>query len=270
MNDAHEAVDSAINELDRLRRTLKKKTSRQVTSNDEKDVIKATSLAWFNNHLPLVVMALGDDFVIEVNEKYKNLLEYSDRSTARTKYDQELKSLKKYLSELRRNSIGPSTQTTNIDTSDKAPDLTPLISDVSMQAILNDRWNECVKCIEANAPLSATVMMGGLLETILLARFNRETNKDNIFKSKKVPTDKQTNKPSPMNKWTLRNYIDVAHDLDWITASAKDVGEVLRDYRNYVHPYKQYSHGINLEVHDARLFWEISKNITRQIIEKID
>ncbi len=269
MNDAHEAVDSAINELDRLRRALKKKITRQVTSNDEKDVIKATSLAWFNNHLPLVVASLGDDFVVEANEKYKNLLEYSDRSTGRIKYDQELKSLKKELSELRRSSISSSVQTTKTDTSDRAPDLAPLISDVAMQEIINERWNECVKCIEAQAPLSATVMMGGLLETLLLARFNRETNKDKIIKSKNAPIDKKTNKARPMNTWTLRNYIDVAHDLDWITASAKDVGEVLRDYRNYVHPYKQYSHGINLEVHDARLFWEISKNITRQIIEKI-
>jgi hypothetical protein len=49
--------------------------------------------------------------------------------------------------------------------------------------------------------------------------------------------------------------------------TAKDVGAVLRDYRNYIHPQKQLSHGVHLKLDDARLFWEVSKSISRQVID---
>jgi len=54
--------------------------------------------------------------------------------------------------------------------------------------------------------------------------------------------------------------------LKWISQSAKDVGDVLRDFRNYVHPQKELSHGVIIIKDDAILFWEIAKNITRQIL----
>src|SRR5438876_3827275 len=55
-------------------------------------------------------------------------------------------------------------------TPDLPPDFSPLISDAQMKAILERRWVECTACVAANAPLAATVMMGGLLEGLLLAR----------------------------------------------------------------------------------------------------
>ncbi|MCG8673385.1 MAG: hypothetical protein MI867_28605, partial [Pseudomonadales bacterium] len=103
---------------------------------------------------------------------------------------------------------------------------------------------------------------------LLLARFNKEQNKGVIFSPSKAPISKKTGKTAPLQEWTLRHYIDVAHDLKWISHSAKNVGEVLRDYRNYVHPYKQMSHGVELDSHDAELFWGITKSITNQLIAK--
>ncbi|MBL8230659.1 MAG: hypothetical protein JNL98_19360 [Bryobacterales bacterium] len=64
----------------------------------------------------------------------------------------------------------------------------------------------------------------------------------------------------------LKSYIDVAHELSWISTSAKDVGVVLRDYRNYVHPQKEYSHGIVLTPEDARVLWDVAKTIVRQLL----
>jgi hypothetical protein len=54
-----------------------------------------------------------------------------------------------------------------------------------MQEILARRWSEVHACIGANANLAATVMMGGLLETLLLARINVVVNKAAIFTAKK-------------------------------------------------------------------------------------
>ena len=134
-----------------------------------------------------------------------------------------------------------------------------------MREILVRRWNECVICLGATASLAATVMMGGLLEAILLARINREPDKATIFKCRAAPKD-SIGKTRQLKEWGLSDYISVAHELKWVSVSAKDVGEVLRDYRNYIHPYKQLSHGIHLAKEDAELFWEVTKTITRQVI----
>jgi hypothetical protein len=109
-------------------------------------------------------------------------------------------------------------------------------------------------------------MIGGLLEGLLLARVNRENNKTPIFTAGASPKDKQ-NKTLPLKDWTLQDYIAVAHELKWITVAAKDVGVVLRDYRNYIHPQKELSHGVSLTTPDAVILWEIGKSISRQLLK---
>ena len=89
-----------------------------------------------------------------------------------------------------------------------------------MQTILVARWHECIKCIDADVPLAATVMMGGLLEALLLARINRETVKRAIFTAKAAPKD-HTKKTKPLADWTLKDFIDVVHELGWMTVRQK-------------------------------------------------
>jgi len=78
--------------------------------------------------------------------------------------------------------------------------------------------------------------------------------------------DKKTQKPLQLGEWTLRPYLDVGAELGWITRPAKDVGAVLRDYRNYVHPEKERVHGITLNTHDAAMFWELTKSLCHQLV----
>jgi hypothetical protein len=191
-------------------------------------------------------------------------LDASDRATARTTYSARLKELREALIVLRKD--GLSASAIRLATLDPAPDFSPLTGDPEMQQILVERWQECVKCIEAEAPLSATVMMGGLLETLLLGRINRETNKAAVFQAKSAPKDK-TAKTKPLGEWMLNDYIGAAHDLKWITFSAKEVAEVLRDFRNYIHPHKQLRHGVRLSGDDAKLLWEVSKSIAVQVLK---
>lgn len=72
-----------------------------------------------------------------------------------------------------------------------------------------------------------------------------------------------------LKDWTLRNYIDVAYELSWISRTTKDIGEVVRDYRNYIHPQKEHSHGIALSPEDAQTMWEIAKSVVRQILNQV-
>lgn len=265
MSHAHNAVDKAIEEIDRLRRFLKKSQTLQVRSSEEKDVVKANCLTWFNNRRPRIAECATNSQLIEADNLYKKLLSAIDRATSRTRYLLLLKNLRIEISSFRGLVVAP--ENGALSPTDNPPSFDKLVPDPAMQAILERRWRECVVCVSSGAPLAATVMMGGLLEALLLARVHYEKDKTRIFCASSAPMNQQTGKTLTLQAWTLRHYIDVAHELAWISSSAKDVGAVLRDYRNYIHPEKERTHGIQLEEHDALLFWEISKSITRQVLD---
>ena len=145
------------------------------------------------------------------------------------------------------------------------PDFSRLIANPQMQVILQRRWSETQACMSAHAHLAATVMMGGLLEALLLARINRMPSLAPAFQTRAAPRDK-VGKTFPLKEWTLKNYIDVCHELGWIGQSAKDLGAVLRDWRNYIHPEKELSHGVTIEARDTETFWVVFTSLTAQVI----
>jgi hypothetical protein len=265
MATASEALDEVISSIDRLRTTLGRRTTKQVTMSEEKTIIRATCLAWFNNHRPLLLGLTGATLFQSVDKIFQDLLESAERATFRTRYKDALKILKSDVVRLRSQAILLSNDTLLSNGAVPKPDFSKLISDSGMLQILNRRWDETLRCIDAKAFLAAIVMMGALLEALLLARINRMPDKSPLFKSHCAPKDK-SGKPKPLQEWTLNAYIDVSHDLGWIRKSARDVGVVLRDYRNFIHPEKEFTHGITLEENDARIFWAIFTQLAEQII----
>jgi len=269
MNYADEAIYAAILEAERLKRQIAKKNSKQVQGS-ERDIIRATSLTWFKNHRKQLTAALADGDLTEVDGLYKYVMEATHKNVLRSNYVATLKKIGKSLVKLRTDNViklsaaPPPTPPTA--TTDKPPDFSSLIKDAQMKTILERRWVECTACLGADAPLAATVMMGGLLEGLLLARVNSESNKAAIFTASAAPRDRK-GKTLQLKEWTLQNYIAVAHELKWISQPLKDIGEVLRDYRNYIHPQKEFSDKVTLGTGDATLFWEISKNIARQLLK---
>jgi hypothetical protein len=264
MNSRDDAASAALAEVDRLRTALKKKSSAQVRNRDEQGLVKATALTWFNIHQKALAAAAELSEMREAGELYRHLLDASDRHTSRKSYLVGLKSLRNVLIALR-TSVITAPGIAPPGTSDQPPDFRALASP-DMQAVLVGRWDECTRCIAASAPMAATVMMGGLLETLLLARVNLTANKAPIFTASNSPKDKG-GKTLGLSDWGLKDYIAVAHELKWISVSARDVAVVLRDFRNYIHPNKQLSHGVHLTDDDAVLFWEVSKTITRQLLK---
>lgn len=269
MTEAQDAIESALKESQRLRKALLKDSSKQVRSDDEKQVAKATAQSWFHGHRATITAILDDDSVKAIDEQFKLLIAATNRATLRTKYISALKHIEKLLGQLQADRVVElaSHKTTAAPaTTNAAPNFSTLVSDAKMQAILVSRWEECVKCVNVGASLAATVMMGGLLEGLLLAKINQLTDKSAVFKAASAPKDKSGN-PLKLNEWGLKNYMDVAHELNWISKTTKDIGEVVRDYRNYIHPQKEYSHGISLSSDDARMLWEVAKTVTVQILK---
>lgn len=265
-----DTVNTAIKDVDDLRSFLKKSKTKQLQGQWERTRVKACANAWFDQHRVGLSATMGD-MLKPADELYEEILNASDRATARSTYMSVLKSLRATLIELRSETLTATDAVTQ--TLDLPPDFSPLITDIQMREILKDRWWECVRCIEADAPLAATVMMGGLLEALLLARFKRETNQPPIYhKAKSAP--KKAGEILPLGGWKLRDYISVAHELGWLTTSAKGVAEVLRDFRNYIHPnkelstHKQHLHGIKkLSKDDTTIFWDITKSISLQLLK---
>jgi hypothetical protein len=267
MNYADEAIYKAIREAQLLRERTKKKKTIQVRG-PERDIIRATALAWFNNHRRQLLTVFSDGELSGVDELYKQVVTASHRNILRSNYIGWLKQIGDLLVQLRSGNVvklGAVPQEVPSATTDRPPDFSLLIQDVQMKAILERRWVECTACIKADAPLAAAVMMGGLLEGLLLARVNSQSNKTQVFTASAAPKDKQ-GKSLQLKDWTLQNYIAVAHESKWISQTVKDIGAVLRDYRNYIHPQKEFSEKVLLSTSDATLLWEISKNIARQVL----
>jgi len=176
MTPAMSALEAAITQASRLEKILKDGRPRvQVTLSDERSLAKASALTWFSSQRELIVAFVSETSINQVDGAYKSILESSERAGARSKYLSTLKALKRDLVHLR--SDCASMPPAPIATADQPPNFAPLISDPAMQRILVARWEECTKCLKADVPLAATVMMGGLLEALLLARINREPAK---------------------------------------------------------------------------------------------
>jgi hypothetical protein len=263
--DAQAAIAASLDELEKARRMRARIRTPQVRNMEHRQFFQAIALSWFNNHRNPIVKALGATEVEGIDVFYRRMLDATERSSATTTYSDCIRDAKSGLIALRGNVLGADAE--KLPSLDKSPDFTPLASDPTMQDILSRRWLECVRCVGSEAYLAATVMMGGLLEALLVARANRLSNKAPLFKAKGAPIDPKTKKPLDLRQWTLGPYIDVAHELGWITKSAKDVAVVLRDYRNYVHPEKERSHGVVLGPDDASMFWELTKTLARQLLQ---
>ena len=265
----HAILDAMLADIDRAIKRSKVGTSKQIHRVEDLDYFRSVAYSWFHTRKRQLHELIPELSVSLLENGFTTILEASSKKASRLTYQHALKNCRQSVVAISKEVVSipllPQEQASNVA---PPPDFSILVTDPLMREILKDRWIECRKCVEAEAYLAATVMMGGLLETLFVACANRLQDKSPLFKAKSTPIDPKTQKPMPLQQWTLRPYIDVAHDLGWITRSGKDVAEVLRDYRNYVHPEKQRSHGITLNAADARMFWDVTKNLVEQLLVK--
>lgn len=257
-------LQEAAEGVKRLLKLLKKSKTAQVKSKEEQQIIKATALAWFNNHRNALA-GVDPNLFKAVEVEYTALFEATSHATMRDRYLDTLKKLRASIITLQTQTLASPSSAITAQIS--KPDFSPLVPDARMRQILENRWDEIIKCLECGAPLAATIMMGGLLEALFLAQVNRATDKGPIFKARAAPKDR-VGKTLPLNDWTLNAYIEVGAELEWITKPGKDIGVVLRDYRNFVHPEREVSTGITLTPDDAAMFWSVCTRLIQQIISK--
>jgi hypothetical protein len=260
-----DVVGGALREVDAARKRVSAGKSKQVTQADALDYLKSVGYAWFKSHRPSLQDKVPATELSAVDGHLERVLTATEKASARTTYVGALKDAKEALITLRSALLTAPTVSSGGVAS--PPDFSRLASDTTMREILVGRWNECQRCLQAQAHMAATVMMGGFLEALFVARANQLVDKGPMFRTKVTPLDGKTRKPLALSEWTLRHYIDVGQELGWISRSGKDVAAVLRDYRNYIHPEKQRSHGVMLNAYDSAMFWEVTKSLTQQLLK---
>lgn len=130
---------------------------------------------------------------------------------------------------------------------------------------LNLRFDEIKKGINSIAPLSVIFLSGSSLEGILLgfaSKLPKEFNQANS-----APKDKE-GKVKSFHEWTLSNFIDTAYEIGLLKEDVKKFSHVLRDFRNYIHPYEQISKNFNPDIHTAKLCWQVLKVAVIQLSKK--
>lgn len=139
--------------------------------------------------------------------------------------------------------------------------------DDAITSIIENRILEVKQCLKVGAPLSGIFLCGSILEGILLGIATK--NARDFNQSLQSPKDKQTNKVRQLHQWTLNNFIDVGHDIGFLGLDVKKYSHVLRDFRNYIHPYQQLSSGFNPDMHTLRISWQVLKAAMNQIYQKV-
>jgi hypothetical protein len=266
MPTASDAIDAAIREVTTVRSLVSKINAKQVKGVDAIASLKATALAWFNTHRPIVSAGTSDLDLATADRHYTTILNSTAGYAVRQTYLDALKDVKKVLVTMLATVLTAPATPEGGQPDDFPPDFSPLAGNQEMRDILTRRWQECCKCVNAGAHLAAIVMMGGLLEALFVARANKMLVKDPLINASSAPKDKVTGKTLNYQEWMLDSYIKVAHELRWITESAREVADVLKEYRNYVHPEKERRHGVVLALNDSTMFWSVTKALVRQLL----
>ncbi|MET8473585.1 hypothetical protein ABZY90_17980 [Streptomyces sp. NPDC006422] len=101
-----------------------------------------------------------------------------------------------------------------------------IILDTRMAQLLQHRLDEARTCFANGAHVSAVIMLGSLLEGVLLTVVQE---RDASLLGRKDA--KHIN---------LKELIDICSRQRWIDADVTNFSHTLRDYRNYVHPHREF------------------------------
>lgn len=131
------------------------------------------------------------------------------------------------------------------------PDFNRLRLESGISDILLQRWNEIQICVDRNAPVSAVIMMGSMLEGFLMGTMQKRPQAANSAQN----APKKDGKVKHFADWTLNDMIEVAHEIGWIQLDVKKFSHALRDFRNIIHPYQQLAYRTNPDMDTCKISW---------------
>ena len=135
--------------------------------------------------------------------------------------------------------------------------------DLNVSEIIKLRLKEVEACMGNEASLAAILLIGSIMEGVLLGTASIYPQQFNQAPS--APTDRDTGKARKFPDWTLNNFIDVASEVGLLKHDVKKFSHVVRDFRNYIHPYAQMSSRFSPDKHTALICFQVLKAAISQI-----
>lgn len=126
--------------------------------------------------------------------------------------------------------------------------------DQSLLPILKSRLAEAKKCLKSNSPLATIFLSGSILEGLLLG--TAVANPEKFNRAKSSPKD-GSGKVLPFQDWSLSQLIDICCELKYLNLDVKKFSHVLRDFRNFIHPYQQMLSNFNPDDHTAKICMQV-------------
>lgn len=147
------------------------------------------------------------------------------------------------------------------------PDFSKLNIESKLSNVLSARWIEVEICVSNGAYLSATILMGSMLEGLFLSTLSRNPKEANLAAS--APFDKKKNKVKDFTDWKLVEMIDVAHDIGWIDYDVKKYSHALRDFRNFIHPHQQMLQQSYPDDDTCQISWLVVQATVNDLVKKL-
>lgn len=141
-------------------------------------------------------------------------------------------------------------------------DIKQLDLDPQVTEIITMRLKEAESCVKGDAPLSSVIMIGSILEGVLLGiacLYPKQFNQISC-----APKDK-TGIVQKFPDWKLNNLIDAACEIGFLKQDVKKFSHVVRDFRNYIHPYSQMASRFTPDNHTALICLQVLKAAISQI-----
>jgi hypothetical protein len=134
--------------------------------------------------------------------------------------------------------------------------------DASITPYLQDRINEVQACLKDSVALGTIFLLGSTLEGLLLAVALEDQAKFMSLES--APRNKE-GKILKISEWRLSQLIDTAHEIGLLDLDVKKFSHVLRDFRNYIHPYQQMSQNFRPTQNTVEICWQVFKAAFEQL-----
>ncbi|MEI7546887.1 MAG: hypothetical protein WCK21_02345 [Actinomycetota bacterium] len=147
---------------------------------------------------------------------------------------------------------------------DETLDVDALGIESGVTTILQARIEEARVCAQSDAHLASIFLLGSTLEGLLLGVAYKDLKR---FMTAGCAPKAKDGKAKNVHEWKLAELIDVYHEVGVLGLDVKKFSHVLRDFRNYIHPYQQMTSKFTPDQHTVDICWQVFKAAFAQLAD---